>query len=340
MKTSKPALLLISLLLTTLAALAEVRTFTSSAGTTLRGELVSVVGDIVTLKKEDGSPLALAMSAFSRVDQAWLQTQAGAAPAGGSDPTKATAASPFVNSLGMKFVPVPGTNVLFCTTLTPGSVYAQFDQEANGAKPPDPNAENFDFEKKRDRSLFPASETSWNQAKALCDWLSKKDNLTYRMPTDREWSVAVGIGSQEFKDALPAELDRKLKNVYPWGSSWPPPKGCGNFCDEAYRAFCDRGGHKGGPHIKGYEDGEIALSPMTAFPPNKLGIHDLSGNQLQWCEGWYDKAQATRFLRGSMWGDSKKEDLLSSTRRTLPLGDMKTDRVGAIRVVLELPKKP
>lgn len=315
---------------------AEIRTFTSSAGTTLKGELVSVVGDAVTIKKEDGTPLTLKLAAFSRVDQAWLQTQAKTTPTavGAIDPVKATKDAPFVNSLGMKFVPVPGTNVLFCTTLAPGSVYAQFDQEVNGAKPRDPSAENFDFEKKRDPDLFPASEVSWDQAKAFCDWLSKKDNLIYRMPTDREWSMAIGIGGQEFRDAPPAELDRKLKNVYPWGSQWPPPKGYGNFCDEAYRAFCDRGGHKGGPHIKGYEDGEIALSPMTAFPPNKLGIHDLSGNQLQWCDGWYDKAQTKRFLRGSTWGDSNKDDLLSSSRRTLPLGDMKTDRVGAIRVVL------
>jgi formylglycine-generating enzyme required for sulfatase activity len=48
----------------------------------------------------------------------------------------------------------------------------------NGAKPPDPNAENFDFEKKRPPQLFPVSETSWDQAKAFCEWMSKKDKLS------------------------------------------------------------------------------------------------------------------------------------------------------------------
>ncbi|MBE2285350.1 MAG: hypothetical protein IAE77_17955 [Prosthecobacter sp.] len=60
---------------------AELRTFTSSAGTTLKGELVSVVGDSVTIKKEDGTPLMLKLAAFSRVDQAWLQSQTAPAPA-------------------------------------------------------------------------------------------------------------------------------------------------------------------------------------------------------------------------------------------------------------------
>ena len=60
---------------------AELRTFTSSAGTTLKAEFVSIIGDTVTIKKEDGTPLTLKLSAFSRTDQVWLQTQV-VAPAG------------------------------------------------------------------------------------------------------------------------------------------------------------------------------------------------------------------------------------------------------------------
>jgi formylglycine-generating enzyme required for sulfatase activity len=316
---------------------AEVRTFTSAAGTTLKGELVSVNGDTVMIKKEDGSTITLKATALSRVDQAWLQGQASTSVPSGADPAKAIKDAPFVNSIGMKFVPVPGTNVLFCTTLAPEAAYAQHDHEVNGAKLPDPNGENFDFEKKRDRNLFPASERSWDQSKAFCEWLSKKEKLTYRMPTDREWSMAVGIGSQEFKDATPAELDRKIKNVYPWGSQWPPPNGYGNYCDEAYLDFCKRNKYKPGEIIKGYMDGEIALSPMTAFPPNKLGIHDLSGNYYQWCEGWYDAAKTRRFLRGSGWGEHEKSDLLSSARRPHVSNASSTiDNGGAIRCVLQL----
>ncbi|MBE7497805.1 MAG: SUMF1/EgtB/PvdO family nonheme iron enzyme [Verrucomicrobiaceae bacterium] len=318
---------------------AEVRTFTSSAGTTLKGELVSVVGDTVTIKKEDGTPLTLKLAAFSRVDQAWLQTQTTAAPAGASDPAKATKDAPFVNSLGMKFVPVPGTNVLFCTTLAPAQVYHQFNFEVNKVQLPGPNAENFDFEKKRAPSLFPISEINYDKAKAFCDWLSQKEGHAYRMPTDREWSIAIGIGSQESPSSTPEELDRKIKNLFPWGSSWPPPAGFANYCDETYLDFCKRNKYTAGDTIKGYTDGEIACSPMTAYPPNKIGLHDMSGNLLQWCEGWYDKGQTRRFLRGSMWGQSSKADLLASARYPLDPGmNTKKDLASAIRVVLELPK--
>ena len=65
--------------LTSLLALspcqAEQRTFTSTAGTTIIGELLQVKGDMVTIKKKDGQTITVKASAFSRVDQAWLQTQ-------------------------------------------------------------------------------------------------------------------------------------------------------------------------------------------------------------------------------------------------------------------------
>lgn len=65
----------ICLFLAVITSRAEVRTFTSSAGTTLKAEFVSLIGDTVTVKKEDGTPLTLKLAAFSRTDQAWLQTQ-------------------------------------------------------------------------------------------------------------------------------------------------------------------------------------------------------------------------------------------------------------------------
>lgn len=326
-----------ALVFTQLVGLAEVRTFTSTAGTTIRGELISLKGDMVTIKKEDGQSITVKASAFSRVDQAYLQTNGTKGATASAEPAKASKDGPFVNSLGMKFVPVPGTQVLFCSTLVPSTVYQQYDQEANSAKPPDPNAPNFDFEKLRDRSLFPIAEVGWDQAKSFCDWLSKKESLSYRLPTDREWSIAVGIGAQEAKDASPAELDRKIKNMYPWGSQWPPPKGYGNYMDETYLDFCKRNKHTSGEIIKGYTDGEIALSPLLAFPPNRLGIHDLSGNMLQWCEGWYDAGKTQRFLRGSTSGQSQKSDLLSSARRPLAAGKNNEADLGtAIRCVLAI----
>ncbi len=328
------------LLMSCSALHAEVRTFTSSAGTTLKGELVSVVGDTVTIKKEDGTPLTLKLAAFSRVDQAWLQTQAKAAPAAASaiDPAKATKDSPFVNSLGMKFVPVPGTRVLFCTTMTPRKDYETYEKEAKGKEPPpfDPNNDP----RHKDRHLFPAYEPGWNGAKGFCDWLSAKEGRTYRLPTDREWSMAVGIGGQESATATPEELNGKIKGVYAWGSSWPPPDGFGNYSDESFKAFCKKINHPDEPPIiKGYQDGEVATSPLLAYKPNILGLHDMCGNLMQWCDGWYDAGQTQRFLRGAHWASHEKSELVLSVRRPLPSGmTTKKDLGDSFRCVLELPK--
>lgn len=329
MKFTQPqiiAILVFATLTSTVVLYAETRTFTSTAGTTIQGELVSVNGDMVTIKKADGQSITTEAANFSAADRAYLQEH-GLKPV--SALAGATKDAPFINSLGMRFVPVPGTEVLFCTHLTRVGDFAVFAAEVPGAKAVTGGRKADD----------PSDTVSWNDAKAFCDWLSKKEDKTYRLPTDREWSVAVGIGTQESRGVMPEELNGKLKGVYPWGSQWPPPDQFGNYSDEAYLQFCKTNGYTGGETIKGYMDGQVAISPVMTYKPNKLGLHDMGGNLWQWCDDWYDAGKTKRHLRGASWGSFEKADMLSSARwpHEPDFRDDKGNHTG-FRCVLELTK--
>ncbi len=96
----------------------------------------------------------------------------------------------------------------------------------------------------------PVVGVCWEDADQFCAWLTKKERsegaLTafqrYRLPTDREWSEAVGIAHEE--GATPEERSARLR-VFPWGGAMPPPEDVGNYAGEESRpvrrlagAFC------------------------------------------------------------------------------------------------------
>lgn len=78
------------------ALLAESRTFTSTTGSTIQGELVSINLDVVTIKRVDGPLLTVKTSNFSAPDIAYLQAH-GLKQAGEASPLAgATKERPFV----------------------------------------------------------------------------------------------------------------------------------------------------------------------------------------------------------------------------------------------------
>jgi formylglycine-generating enzyme required for sulfatase activity len=168
----------------------------------------------------------------------------------------------------------------------------------------------------KQEDTHPVVKVSWNEAQAFCEWLTKKElaegkikaGQKYRLPTDAEWSVAVGLGKE--KGNTPKEKNRGIKDVYPWGKEWPPPKGAGNYGESL--------------NVDNYE----YTSPVGSFAANKLGLHDMGDNVLEWCEDWYDPAiKAFRVLRGASWGDGGPGTLLSSDR-VIGTPDFRRNNVG------------
>jgi len=236
-----------------------------------------------------------------------------ATPAPGPVPSPANG----VNSLGQKFVPVG--DVEFCIWQTRVKDFEAFARavalKSVGWRSPG-------FKQGPDH---PVVNVTWQEAIAFCTWLTTKEhkegslpaNQFYRLPTDLEWSKAVGLPEEPEK--TPAERDMVITDVYPWGKDWPPPPGAGNYTGEETGSDVA---------IKGYNDGFAWTSPVGSFKPNKFGIYDMGGNVWQWCmDSWNDKSTG-KVLRGASWYNGALKLSLLSSCRVHAAPDSSTDNYG------------
>ena len=235
--------------------------------------------------------------------------------------------APFENSLGMKFVPVAGTEVLFAVWHTRVQDFEVFVRETGHDATAGMYSLRSDGWKQRGDSWkspgFPQSGqhpvcgVNWEDAQAFCRWLTTRERKlgrlgpaqSYRLPQDWEWSVAVGLN--EPRIGTPQEKDEKIPGVYPWGAAWPPPAGAGNYAGEEAR---DGDWPANFNVIGGYRDGHARTSPVGSFAANRFGLHDMGGNLWQWCEDFYDGSAGKRVLRGASFGNFDPDGLLSSYR--------------------------
>lgn len=229
-------------------------------------------------------------------------------------------ATPFINSLGMKFVPVPGTNVLFCIHETRNKDYAAYAAETLSV---DDKWKHPVFDVWQEKhtiandSDHPVTFVSWEDGKAFCAWLSSKEGRTYRLPTDHEWSCAAGIGDQENFRETPEAKSGKAPG-YPWGASFPPANNnIGNYWDGASTKQTPTSHTV----LNGYEDGHLVTAPVMSYGANKFGIYDLGGNVWEWCEDLYKpeyllhpKDRQFHVLRGASWHVNDRDYYASSVR--------------------------
>jgi len=100
---------------------------------------------------------------------------------------------------------------------------------------------------------------SWHEAVGFCEWLSKKEGLPYRLPTEAEWEYACRAGTQtsfHTGDDLPKVFHKNQRR------SWFPDPG-----------------HPG--------DRVVVSLTVGQTPPNPWGLYDMHGNVEEWCSDWY-----------------------------------------------------
>ncbi|MCP5535420.1 MAG: SUMF1/EgtB/PvdO family nonheme iron enzyme [Akkermansiaceae bacterium] len=232
---------------------------------------------------------------------------------------------PFVNSLGMEFVPIQfdKERILFCRWETRVSDYQKFAEDQR-----DINEEwkNFSWRQLHQTADHPVVMVSKEDAEKFCAWLSEKEGLTYRLPTLFEWCVAAG-------EEKPTQ-DAPHPPRYPWRSSWPPPEGAGNFGGEEVRKYFPDGFDQ---YIRGWRDPFPSTAPVGSFQPNRFGIFDMFGNvgEMSSTPTGLDEKNLEQWGMGASWtsGTQFQFRSLMSGRffETLRTGDL------GFRVVLELP---
>jgi formylglycine-generating enzyme required for sulfatase activity len=123
----------------------------------------------------------------------------------------------------------------------------------------------------------PVVNVSWNDAVAFCEWLSRKEGKTYRLPTEAEWEYACRGGTTTL-----------------WSHGDDPERlaSVGNIWDAAAKKMFTKYSQDRGINAN---DGWEFTAPIGRFEPNRFGLYDMHGNVWEWCADWYDpNAYASR----------------------------------------------
>ena len=101
---------------------------------------------------------------------------------------------------------------------------------------------------------YPVTLVCHADAEAFCDWLSRKDNRRYYLPTEAQWEYAARGGKEGER--------------FPWGNDYPEGRKL-NMADRYSPVpWADQT----------VTDGYARLSPVGSFEPNGFWLYDMMGN--------------------------------------------------------------
>lgn len=219
-------------------------------------------------------------------------------------------AQPLLNSIQMKLLPVPAQNPMFYAgeyevTWKDWSAWPGSNAGANTAQ----------------TLSHPVAGVSVDQMAEFCKWLTAEDRKNriisasqrYRLPTFGEWSRLAGLGTA-----------RSAEPVYPWGSQALSEvkltATVGNFAGR------EKAG--GNPFLP--DDGYAGFSPVGSFPPNKLGLYDVSGNASELCVS----PGQPYYACGGSWEDHDEQALDLRAARPVEYEDVSQQVAVGFRLVL------
>jgi formylglycine-generating enzyme required for sulfatase activity len=143
----------------------------------------------------------------------------------------------------------------------------------------------------------PVLNVTWHDAMAMADWLSKREGMRYRLPTEAEWEYACRAGTQgRYHNGNDPQALIEIANTFDAAAAphWP------RWQTQALPG----------------NDGFAFTAPVGSFAPNAFGLHDMLGNVWEWVADWHEDdyyaasprddppgpaAGAVRVRRGGSW---------------------------------------
>jgi len=203
----------------------------------------------------------------------------------------------WVNSLGMRFVPVG--NMWVCVWETRKKDFEAFYKATRHNAGPGWSNPGF-----KQTASEPVVEVSWNDATAFCKWLTDSEvkgkvleQATYRLPTQAEWRQV--------------QTEGYATGPYLWGKVWPMPSGTANLADNVSY------------------DRHSFTAPTASYFPSRNGVYDLIGNVWEWCQ---DGNGSQRAVLGGSWMHYPGSDYSAAMRLDLA-PETKAQDIG-FRIVL------
>lgn len=129
----------------------------------------------------------------------------------------------------------------------------------------------------------PVEGISWLDAVEFCDWLTRKFNRLYRLPSEAEWEYACRANTTT-------------------------PFHCGETLSSDQANFHGMKTYRAAPRGQ-YRN---QTTPVGSFPANAFGLHDMHGNIWEWCaDDWQTTYQGAP-VDGSIWF-TEEDDLAVKT---------------------------
>lgn len=176
---------------------------------------------------------------------------------------------------------------------------------------------------------WPVGAISFRDMDAFCEWLTAREGVVYRLPTEAEWEHACRAGTTEIAYFSP---DQRREHA--------------NVADQSLQGRVSDSDKVWAP----WNDGHPLAAPVGSFKPNPFGLHDMIGNQWEACSDWFrnDAYQSTdandptgpisgflRVARGGGWDPGVIPEAYSSTCR-IPSPEGNVGRSFGFRVVREV----